>query len=59
MKQINEDIKQGIFKQIYLLYGEERYLRSQYRDRLQKALWRRRYERSFLRRQGCAGGPNY
>ncbi len=38
MKQINEDIKQGIFKQIYLLYGEERYLRRQYRDRLQKAL---------------------
>lgn len=38
MKQINEDIKQGNFKQIYLLYGEERYLRRQYRDRLQKAL---------------------
>lgn len=38
MKQINEDIKQGNFKQAYLLYGEERYLRRQYRERLRKAL---------------------
>lgn len=38
MKQLNEDIKQGKFKQVYLLYGEERYLRRQYRERLQKAL---------------------
>ena len=38
MKQINEDIKQGNLKQIYLLYGEERYLRRQYKDRLHKAL---------------------
>lgn len=38
MRQINDDIKQGNFKQAYLLYGEERYLRRQYRERLQKAL---------------------
>ena len=38
MKQLNEDIKSGNFKQVYLLYGEERYLRRQYRGRLQKAL---------------------
>lgn len=38
MKQINEDIKNNNFKQAYLLYGEERYLRRQYRQRLQKAL---------------------
>jgi len=38
MKQISEHIKQGNFKSVYLLYGEERYLRRQYRDRLQKAL---------------------
>lgn len=38
MKQINEHIKQGNFKQVYLLYGEERYLRRQYRDKLRKAL---------------------
>ena len=38
MKQISEHIKQGFFKPVYLLYGEERYLRRQYRERLQKAL---------------------
>ena len=38
MKQINEDIKQVNFKQIYLLYGEERYLKRQYKERLRKAL---------------------
>ena len=38
MKQINEDIKQGNFKQIYLLYGEERYMKRQYKERLRKAL---------------------
>lgn len=38
MQRINEDIKQGNFKQIYLLYGEERYLRKQYTDRLKKTL---------------------
>ncbi|MBE5884606.1 MAG: DNA polymerase III subunit delta [Lachnospiraceae bacterium] len=38
MQRINEDIKQGNFKQIYLLYGEERYLRKQYTDRLRKAM---------------------
>lgn len=38
MRQINEDIKKGSFRQAYLLYGEERYLRRQYRDKLRKAL---------------------
>lgn len=38
MQRINEDIKQGTFNQIYLLYGEERYLRRQYTDRLHKAM---------------------
>ena len=38
MKQINEDIKQQSFKNAYLLYGEERYLLRQYRDRLKTAL---------------------
>lgn len=28
MQRINEDIKNGNFKQIYLLYGEERYLKT-------------------------------
>ena len=38
MQHINDDIKQGNFKQVYLLYGEERYLRKQYTDRLRKAM---------------------
>lgn len=38
MKQLNADIKSGELKQIYLLYGEEAYLKKQYRDRLKKAI---------------------
>lgn len=38
MKRLNEDIKQGKFKNIYLLYGEEDYLKKQYRDRLKQAM---------------------
>ena len=38
MNRINEDIKTGQLKQIYLLYGEEAYLRKQYRDRIREAL---------------------
>ena len=38
MKSLNEDIKTGVFKQIYLLFGEENYLKKQYKDRLTKAL---------------------
>ena len=38
MKSLNEDLKTGQFKQIYLLYGEEDYLKKQYRDRFIKAM---------------------
>lgn len=38
MQRINEDIKSGQFKRVYLLYGEEGYLRRQYRDKLKGAL---------------------
>ena len=38
MKMLAEDIKNGTFKASYLLYGEESYLRSQYRNRLTNAL---------------------
>lgn len=38
MQRINDDIKNNSFKQIYLLYGEERYLRRQYKERLRSAL---------------------
>lgn len=38
MKVIGEDIKKGEFKSVYLLYGEEEYLKKQYRDRLKEAI---------------------
>lgn len=38
MQQLLDDIKSGSLKQIYLLYGEEAYLRLQYRDKLKAAL---------------------
>lgn len=38
MKSLNEDLKTGQFKQIYLLYGEENYLKKQYKDRFIKAM---------------------
>lgn len=38
MQSILRDIKEQDFKQIYLLYGVEDYLRKQYRDKLKTAL---------------------
>lgn len=38
MKRIDQDIAEGKLNNIYLLYGEENYLRNQYRDKLMKAL---------------------
>lgn len=38
MKSLNEDIKSGKFKNVYLLYGEEAYLKKQYKDRMTKAI---------------------
>ena len=34
MKSLNEDIKTGQLKNMYLLYGEEAYLKKQYKKRL-------------------------
>ena len=38
MKSLNEDIKTGNIRTVYLLYGEEAYLKRQYKDRLTKAV---------------------
>ena len=38
MKKLAEEIKTGQLKQVYVLYGEEAYLRGQYRDKLKEAL---------------------
>ena len=38
MKSLNQDLKTGQFKQIYLLFGEEGYLKKQYKERFVKAM---------------------
>lgn len=38
MQKILQDIKNQEYSQVYLLYGEEAYLRKQYRDKLKSAL---------------------
>ena len=38
MNPIEEDIRSGQFKPVYLLYGEEEYLKEYYRNRLKHAL---------------------
>lgn len=38
MKTVNQDIKDRKFKRIYLLFGEEDYLKKSYKDRLIKAI---------------------
>lgn len=38
MQQLLGDLKSGSLKQVYLLYGEEAYLRLQYRDKLKSVL---------------------
>ncbi|WP_022747694.1 DNA polymerase III subunit delta [Lachnobacterium bovis] len=38
MRRIDEDIKNNKLKKVYLLYGEEAYLKKQYKEKLIKAL---------------------
>lgn len=38
MQSLNEDLKTGSFRQVYLLYGEEDYLKKLYKGRLKKAM---------------------
>lgn len=38
MQTLNQDIKTGEFKQIYLLYGEEAFLKNSYKNRLKEAI---------------------
>lgn len=39
MKTIDEDIKTRNFRQVYLFYGSEGYLKRQYRDKLSQAMY--------------------
>lgn len=38
MQTINEDIRNGTFRRVYLLYGDEDYLKLQYKNKLLRAL---------------------
>lgn len=38
MKSLNEDLKNGQFNKVYLLYGEEAYLKKQYKEKLRDAM---------------------
>ena len=38
MKSLNEDLKTGQFNKIYLLHGEEAYLKKQYKEKLRNAM---------------------
>lgn len=51
-RQLNEDIKNNTFQQIYLIYGDEAYLRNQNRDKLVKALGGDNASMNFTRYEG-------
>ncbi len=38
MQTLNQDIKSGAFKPVYLLYGEEAFLKNSYKNRLKEAI---------------------
>ena len=52
MKSIQEDIKKQEFKPVYLLFGEEAYLRQQYKQMLLKALVPENDTMNFSRYEG-------
>ena len=56
-RQLNEDIKNNTFKQAYLIYGEEAYLRNQNRDKLVKALNGGNASMNFSRYEGDSINP--
>lgn len=56
-RQLNDDIKNGTFKQCYLIYGEEAYLRNQNRDKLVKALAGDQTSMNFSRYEGDGINP--
>lgn len=52
MKNILEDIKQNQFKNVYLLYGDEVYLKHQYRDKMLHALGTEEDTMNFAKYEG-------
>ena len=58
MKTIDNDIKMGQLKNVYLLYGTEDYLKRQYRDKLKHALVEPDDTMNFSAYEGKAINPN-
>ena len=56
-RQLNEDIRNGTFRNCYLIYGEEAYLRNQNRDKLVKALNGENASMNFSRYEGDKINP--
>ena len=52
MKNLKEDIKTGNFKNVYLLFGEEAYLKIQYKEKLIHALNPDDYTMNFSKYEG-------
>ena len=52
MKNLQEDIKTGNFRKVYLLYGEEAYLKQQYKQNLLKAYNVEEDTMNFSRHEG-------
>lgn len=52
MKRIDNDIESGQFKNLYLLYGDEDYLKKQYKNKLIKALVNEGDNMNFSRYEG-------
>lgn len=57
MKTINEDIQNNEWKRVYLLYGDEAYLRHQYRDRIREALCPEADDMNLSRLEGKGISP--
>lgn len=57
MKVIKEHIKTGNFKQLYLLYGSEEYLKKLYRDKLKAAILKDENEMNYSHFGGKDADP--
>lgn len=57
MKVIREQIKSGNFKQFYLLYGSEEYLKKLYRDKLKAAILKSDNEMNYSHFDGKEADP--
>lgn len=57
MKVIKEHIKSGNFKQFYLLYGSEEYLKKLYRDKIKDAILKDANDMNYSYFEGKAADP--